>query len=94
MTLSFSSFSIKDILSGRDAREMADDMRTEGLCTEDSSTRVRDVSHRGADKRLSADLSLSNGNLRSDSNSEEITGDDYRSLRRDGKKQNLASFCS
>lgn len=84
MTLSFSSFSIKDILSGRDARELADNMRTGGLCTEYSV-----ASHRGADERLSADHRLSDGNLRSDSNSLQIAGGDYRSVRRDGKQHTI-----
>ncbi len=88
MTLSFSSFSIKDILTGRDARGRYGTRRTEGFCAPKRNicagyggTRVPDLPHRDADEsrirpeRLPADLSLSAGNLRSDTYSEESRGE-------------------
>lgn len=72
MTLSFSSFSIKDILTGRDARGKPGARSAEGhcapkrnICTEDGGARVPDPSHQGADEdriqpgRLPADPTLS-----------------------------------
>lgn len=61
MTLSFSSFSIKDILTGRDTRGMAGDLTTEelcaphtraaqNLCTSYGGARGRDLSHQDADE--------------------------------------------
>ncbi|XP_068573633.1 NK3 homeobox 3 [Cebidichthys violaceus] len=85
MTLSFSSFSIKDILTGRDARETLGTRFTEELCApkrnicSGHATRVPNLSHQDADEnrihpeRLPADLSLCVGNLRSDT-SEEAAG--------------------
>lgn len=80
MTLRFSSFSIKDILTGRDARRMPGVRSTEGLCapkrhilTEHGCTRVPDPSDQGAEgsciqsERLPADLSLSIQNLSEES---------------------------
>lgn len=92
MTLSFSSFSIKDILTGRDARGKAGARSAEGhcapkrnICTEDGGARVPDLSHQGADEdriesgRLPADPSLS------DTCSEESTREE-RGHREQGEK--------
>ncbi|XP_035518903.1 NK3 homeobox 3 [Morone saxatilis] len=83
MTLSFSSFSIKDILTGSDARRKPVARCTEGLCGLKHSSctghEVPDLSHQDAyenrihSERLSADLSLS---ARSDTYSEESTGEE------------------
>lgn len=79
MTLSFSSFSIKDILVGRDARGKPGTRSTEELNICTGQTRVHDLSHRDVDEdninqeRLPADLSVSVGNLRSD---EEAAGEE------------------
>ncbi|XP_070772275.1 NK3 homeobox 3 [Enoplosus armatus] len=91
MTLSFSSFSIKDILTGRDARGKPDTGSAEEIratksntCTGHGVTRVPDPSHQDADKnrihpeRLAGDLRLSAGNLRPDTYSEESTGEETR----------------
>lgn len=61
MTFNFSSFSIKDILTGRDTRGIAGDSSTERLCTthnrasqnpctRDSGSRACDLSHQDADE--------------------------------------------
>ncbi|XP_044071120.1 NK3 homeobox 3 [Siniperca chuatsi] len=95
MTLSFSSFFIKDILTGRDAWGKPGTRSTEELrvpkrntCTGHGGTRVPELSHQEADEnrihpeRLPVDLSLSVGNLRSDTYSEESTGEETE--HRDG----------
>ncbi|XP_054456584.1 NK3 homeobox 3 [Anoplopoma fimbria] len=81
MTLSFSSFSIKDILTGRDAQEKpATGFTGELRVRTGHGTKVRHRSHQDADEdrvhteRLPADPSLSAGNLRSESNTEEAAG--------------------
>lgn len=82
MTLSFSSFSIKDILTGRDAQEKPDRSADE-LCAlkRNICTRVPGLS-KDADEnplhpgRLPADLRLSVGNLRSVTFKEEATGEE------------------
>ncbi|XP_034059737.1 NK3 homeobox 3 [Gymnodraco acuticeps] len=86
MTLSFSSFSIKDILTGRDAQEKPDRSADEicalkrNICT-GHGTRVPGLS-KDADEnplhpgRLPADLRLSVGNLRSVTLKEEATGEE------------------
>lgn len=87
MTLSFSSFSIRDILTGRDARGEPGTTRElcapkRNMCTGHGAARVPDPSHRDSDEdrvhpeRLPADLSESGGNLRSDAYSEESTGEE------------------
>ncbi|XP_042358659.1 NK3 homeobox 3 [Plectropomus leopardus] len=85
MTLSFSSFSIKDILTGRDSRRKPDTGSTEEPCAPKRNictghdTRVPELSHPYADEnriqpeRLPADLSVTVGNLRSDTEKEEAT---------------------
>lgn len=85
MTLSFSPFSIKDILTGRDAREKPGTRRTGELCAQRRNmctghdTRIPDRSHHEADEncihseRLPADLCVSVGNPRSDAYIEEAT---------------------
>ncbi|XP_068424567.1 NK3 homeobox 3 [Clinocottus analis] len=81
MTLSFSSFSIKDILTGRDTREKLGSRFSEerNICT-GHAARVPDLSHRDADdtrihpETLPADLRLSVGNLRSHADIEEAAG--------------------
>ncbi|TMS04184.1 Homeobox protein Nkx-3.2 [Larimichthys crocea] len=91
MTLSFSSFSIKDILNGRDAQGKPGARDTEELSatklniyTERDGARVPDLSHQDAgddcihSERLPVDLSLSVGNLRSDTGSEESTGEETK----------------
>ncbi|KAM9345158.1 NK3 homeobox 3 [Symphorus nematophorus] len=82
MTLSFSSFSIKDILRGRDAQGKPSARSTEEFCTPKRNicsahegTRVLDLSHQDAE-RLPADLSVSAVNLRPDTCSEESTGEE------------------
>nr|XP_046258794.1 NK3 homeobox 3 [Scatophagus argus] len=95
MTLSFSSFSIKDILTGRDARGRPGARSTEELrapksniCTGRGGTRLPDLSHQDGEEnrirpvRLSADLSLSVGHPRAETFSEELTGEDTE--HRDG----------
>ncbi|XP_045926762.1 NK3 homeobox 3 [Micropterus dolomieu] len=95
MTLSFSSFSIKDILTGRESRGKPGARSTEELrapkrniCTGHGSMRVSDLSHQDAyenrnyPERLPADLSLSAGHHRSDAYSEESTGEETE--RREG----------
>ena len=86
MTLSFSSFSIKDILTGRDAQEKPDRSADElcalkrNICT-GHGTRVPGLS-KDADEnrlhpgRLPADRRLSVGNLRSVTFKEEATGEE------------------
>lgn len=99
MTLSFSSFSIKDILNGRDAQGKPGARDTEELSatklniyTERDGTRVPDLSHQDAgdncihSERLPVDLSLSVGNLRSDTGSEESTGEETK--HRAGEQSN------
>lgn len=88
MTLSFSSFSIKHILTGRDAKGKPGTRSTEEPCTLKRNmctghvTRVPDLSHQDADEnriqpeRLAADLSLSVGNLRSNNDNEEATAEE------------------
>lgn len=78
MTLRFSSFSIKDILTGRDARRMPTVRGTEELCApkrhilaEQGCTRVPAEENCIQSERLPAGLSLSVGNL-----SEESTGEE------------------
>ncbi|XP_070697521.1 NK3 homeobox 3 [Pempheris klunzingeri] len=78
MTLSFSSFSIKDILTGRDAREQPG--TTEEPCTPKCTTctghgggRVPGVSHQDADENRIHPERLPD--LRSDAFSEESTGE-------------------
>lgn len=74
MTLSFSSFSIKDILTRRDGKTGFRSL--EELCTGD---RGDDLTHQDAEEdrihphRLSPELRLSVGNLRSESCREEET---------------------
>ncbi|KAL6101847.1 uncharacterized protein ACO6RY_17006 [Pungitius sinensis] len=86
MTLSFSSFSIKDILTGRDAREKLGTRFTEGLRAPERhifsgrAARVPDLSHQDANENRDqpesrpADHRLSIGHLRSDTYSEEAAG--------------------
>ncbi|XP_074501919.1 NK3 homeobox 3 [Sebastes fasciatus] len=90
MTLSFSSFSIKDILTGRDARGKPGTEEScapkRNICTPKRNiyTGQRDsyLSHRDADETrihpetLPTDLSLSAGNLRADAFNEESTGEE------------------
>uniref|UniRef100_UPI0037E76C0E NK3 homeobox 3 n=1 Tax=Semicossyphus pulcher TaxID=241346 RepID=UPI0037E76C0E len=90
MTLSFSPFSIKDILTGRDYQVKPGTRSAEEqhICTGRVDTRVPDVSHRDADESSNelkgprAGLSLSVGNLRSENSSEESAGEETE--RRDG----------
>ncbi|XP_023261576.1 homeobox protein zampogna-like [Seriola lalandi dorsalis] len=101
MTLSFSPFSIKDILTGGDARGKSGSKSTEALCapkrnicTEHDGTRVPDLSLQDAEEnriqpeRLPPDLRLSLGNLRSDTYSEEATGEETE-LRQGAADQQL-----
>ncbi|TDH01257.1 hypothetical protein EPR50_G00178440 [Perca flavescens] len=94
MTLRFSSFTIKDILTGRDVRGKPCTRSTEELyapkrniCT-GHATRVPDLSHQDVDEnrihreRLPADLRRSVGNVRSDTYNEEATGEETE-LRED-----------
>ncbi len=94
MTLRFSSFSIKDILTGRDAQRVPGARSTEELCapkrnvfTEHGCASDPDQSHQGADetciysKRLPADLSASVVNF-----SEESTGEETE--HREGEQLN------
>lgn len=77
MTLNFTSFSIKDILTGRDVPGLAGEVSPgqhcapQNLCEAYSSnTTARDVSHRlynEEPRRRCADPSLSMRNLRTDS---------------------------
>lgn len=89
MTLSYSSFSIKDILTGRDVRGQPGVRSTEELCAPKSNiwtghggARVPDFSHEDAaenrihSERVSADLRLSDGNLRCGTYSDESTGEE------------------
>ncbi|XP_029306175.1 NK3 homeobox 3 [Cottoperca gobio] len=88
MTLSFSSFSIKDILTGRDARGKPGTRSTEGLCAPKRNictghgTRVPDLSHQDTDENrihketFPADLRLTVGKLRSNTYNEEATGEE------------------
>ncbi|XP_040905067.1 NK3 homeobox 3 [Toxotes jaculatrix] len=80
MTLSFSSFSIQDILTGRDARGKPGTRSTEQLCapkrnicTTSEGTTVPDLTHRDAEENC---ILPSFGNLRSDTYSEEATGEE------------------
>ncbi|XP_077961136.1 NK3 homeobox 3 [Gasterosteus aculeatus] len=86
MTLSFSSFSIKDILTGRDAREKLGTGFTEELCAPERrgfsgrAERVPELTHPNANENRiqaeirPADLRLSIGHLRSHTYCEEATG--------------------
>lgn len=81
MTLSFSSFSIKDILTGRDAREKRVTRFTAERNTGTGhATRVPDRSRQDADdtrihpERLPADHRLSAGNLRPGTDIDEAAG--------------------
>ncbi|GLD66476.1 homeobox protein zampogna-like protein [Lates japonicus] len=89
MTLSFSSFSIKDILTGRDDRGKPGNRSTEELCapkrnicTAQDGTGVPGLSHQDSlesciqSERLPADLRLSFGSRRSDTYSNEATGEE------------------
>ena len=67
MTLSFSSFSIKDILTGRgDVRGKPGTGRTEELDACTGQTTVPGDEDNISQERLPAELSVSAGNLRSD----------------------------
>lgn len=86
MTLRFSSFSIKDILTGRDAWGQPGARSTEepcapkrNICSGHGGARVPNLSHQDADQncihseRLPAGLRVSAGIPRSDTCSEEFT---------------------
>ncbi|XP_034753699.1 NK3 homeobox 3 [Etheostoma cragini] len=88
MALRFSSFTIKDILTGCDARGKPCTRSTEELhapkrniCT-GHGTRVSDLSHQDVNEkrihreRLPADLRVSVGNVRSDTCNKEATGEE------------------
>lgn len=91
MTLSFSSFSIKDILTtGHDDRGKPGGTRnteelcapTFTICTGHRGARVPDLSHQDVDEnrvhqeRPFPELSVSVGNLKCDTYSEESTGEE------------------
>ncbi|XP_020506640.1 NK3 homeobox 3 [Labrus bergylta] len=91
MTLSFSPFSIKDILTGRDYRGKTGTRSANELCApkrsisfEHDGTRVPDLYHLDANerannqRRLPSDFSQSVGNVRSDGYSEESTGEEAK----------------
>ncbi|XP_059179809.1 NK3 homeobox 3 [Centropristis striata] len=81
MALSFSSFSIKDILTGRDARGKPGTGRTEELCAPKRNictghgTRVLELCHQDADeKRINKGLPADLWHIRADTHTEEATG--------------------
>ncbi|XP_032397107.1 NK3 homeobox 3 isoform X1 [Etheostoma spectabile] len=88
MALRFSSFTIKDILTGCDARGKPCTRSTEELCAPKRNigtghgTRVSDRSHQDVNEnrihreRLPADLRLSVGNVRSATSNKEATGEE------------------
>lgn len=103
MTLSFSSFSIKDILTGRDDRGKPGNRSTEELCapkrnvcTAQDGTGVPGLSHQDSlesciqSERLPADLRLSFGSRRSDTYSDEATGEETE--RREGEFYSIRQY--
>ncbi|XP_008277970.1 NK3 homeobox 3 [Stegastes partitus] len=87
MTLSFSSFSIKDILTGGDARGKPGSTGTEELCAPRSNMCLgeggtSDLCHQDADEKhihpetLSPDVSASAGTFGSETYTEEATGEE------------------
>ncbi|XP_047459470.1 NK3 homeobox 3 [Mugil cephalus] len=88
MTLSFSSFSIKDILTGRDAHGKSGGNAADELCaqkrkiypgyvgTRDHDVTQQDEDDNGVRRRERFSPEVSAGNLRSDTSSEEATGEE------------------